>query len=288
MMSFLPIFAHSGQIVGPHDLLSAWQVMSPLTLMLLLAGYLYHRGAMRVWQRAGRGHGITEGQYRAFMGALVILAIALLSPLDTLSDVLFSAHMVQHVLLMLVAAPLLAISDALYAITWALPRHTARSIGQWQARHKKVRHILRFLIRPISAWLIFVFALWLWHLPIIYEAALNNELIHEVEHGSFVFAAYLFWWVISQQRHTLNYSVNVILMFMTMLQGAALGMLLVFSSHPWYSAYEEVTRLWGLIPLHDQQLAGLIMWLTGGFVYTACAAFYLWKWLNAMDQVATG
>ncbi|MAU11883.1 MAG: cytochrome C oxidase assembly protein [Anaerolineaceae bacterium] len=282
--SLFPILAHSQQPLAPHDLWSAWQIVYPLTIVLLLSAWVYHRGALLVWRRAGRGHGIQSRQYLAFMSGLFAVAVALLTPLDALSDVLFSAHMVQHILLILVAAPLLAFGNAPYALMWALPRRAAQQISQWLLKSSIVKSNLQFLAHPTTAWTIFVIPFWLWHLPTFYQAALQNDFIHDLEHACFLLTAYFFWWVVLQHHSRMQFGINTVLLFMTMMQGAALGMLLVFSSRPWYGFYSDVSDRWGLAPLHDQQLAGLVMWLTGGIFYTLMSAIYIWKWLKTMDR----
>jgi cytochrome c oxidase assembly factor CtaG len=118
------------------------------------------------------------------------------SPLDVLSSVLFSAHMVQHMLLILVAVPLLAYRSFPLVTLWALPRRWSHSIAQAWKRTLWLRQVWHLLSRPSSAWLLFAVSLWIWHAPLLYQAALNNQMIHSLEHIGFLLTAILFWWVL--------------------------------------------------------------------------------------------
>src|SRR5581483_7510554 len=123
------VFAHPGQPLAPHDLWTAWNIDLTLLIPLALAAWVYLWGMRNVWQRAGVGRGISVQRGLCFLGASLALVVALVSPLDALSGVLFSAHMVQHLILILVAAPLLVLCDFPLALLWALPRRWAQVLG---------------------------------------------------------------------------------------------------------------------------------------------------------------
>lgn len=273
-----------------------WEPSLVIGLLLTAAGYGW--GVYRLWQRAGVGRGLRRGQVLAYAGALVGLILALMSPLATSSHVLFSAHMVQHIVLINLVAPLLVLADPGYAWLWAAPRGWRRGLARgWRRRHR-LRAAVHGITSPLAVWVIFALSLWVWHIPRFYQAALINPLIHELEHLSFLGAAILFWWRILDlpragrtagrpSRHTVSaaaYGTGIAMSFTTMLHSGMLGALITFSPTPWYPNYITNTAAWGIGPLADQQLAGVIMWVPGGMVYLAVTVLLLAAWLRRMEQ----
>jgi putative membrane protein len=276
---------HPGQPLAPHDLWGAWN-LDPLVLTGLLLAAL----AFRYGFGHGRARPIDRRRARYFAGALVVLAIALLSPLDALSGALASAHMVQHLLLVLVAAPLLALSAPGATLLRGLPGRLRRDLGRWRRRLRLTRARTGALRHPGTVWLLHVGALWFWHAAGPYDAALGNEIVHAVEHASFLITGVLFWnVVVASRRHPatstggMSPGFGVLLLFATAMQGVFLSALLTFAGTPWYDAYAETTRAWGLEPLADQQLAGVLMWIPGGVVYVIAALALLAWWINGSE-----
>ncbi len=271
----------------PTTINAGWSWDGGVLLALEVLVGLYALGLFRLWLHAGRGRGIPVWRVGAFAGAVIALFVALISPIDTLSDVLFSAHMIQHLILMLIAAPLLVFSDLPVALLWALPRRAAHVTG---LNLRYLRGIWRVLTQPPSAWAIFALTLWVWHFPAFYEAALHNNLIHFAEHVCFVSAAALFWWVLIKPstRKQVQYGVNVLYLFTTAVQSGALGGLLTFSTAPWYASYATSAAAGSLTPLGDQQLAGLIMWLPANVLFLLLASAYFIAWMNALEHAIPG
>jgi putative membrane protein len=280
------MFANSGGLLLPHDLWKAWTFEPSILILIAITVLIYLWGMYNVWQRAGIGHGITARQWMSFVGAILVLVLTLMSPLDALSDALFSAHMVQHLMLMLVAAPLLVISDFQFALLWALPRHRAQRLGSGFNQSRPASSVWRVLNRPVVVWLLFTIAMWLWHVPLFYEAALRDETIHTMEHLTFLITAMLFWWVLLKHNRPdhVHYAMTVPFLFLTLLQSGILGALMTFSSQPWYPYYAASVANWGLTTLQDQQLAGLMMWMPGGFVFTLLTIAYFAAWLHALEK----
>jgi len=277
---------HGEPPLSPHDLWSAWNIEPSILIPIALTALIYSWGMRNVWQRAGAGHGINKRHYSSFLGALLALFVAFVSPLDALSDVLFSAHMVQHLILILVAAPLLVMSDFPLAFLWALPRYWAQRLGHRLKQSQTLSRTWQVLSSPVFAWLLFAIAFWVWHASTLYEAALQNEAIHTLEHLGYLITAMLFWWVLlkpTRQKH-LHYGMAIPYLFTTILHSGILGALMTFTSRPWYPYYVSLVTLWGITPLQDQQLAGLIMWLPGGFVFTLLTIGYFAAWLRALEQ----
>lgn len=277
--------AHTGPPPAPGGMWSSWNVEPLLIVALVLGGWAYAVGVRLLWSRAGAGGGIACWRVACFAGGMFTLAVALISPLDGLSAALFSAHMAQHMLLILVAAPLLVLGAPGTALLWALPLDGRRGVGHWWQRRRALRALWHGGTRLDVAWAIAAAALWVWHAPAFYQAALRSEPVHVLEHTSFLLTSCLFWWALLRRgaHRRVNYGAGVVAVFAMALQGGALGALLTFSATPWYPAYAAHTAAYGLTALDDQQLAGLIMWIPAGVGYllAACALFV--AWLNAVE-----
>jgi putative membrane protein len=261
--------AHPGRAIEPHDLWSAF-TLSPMVIVgLLLAVCVYARGVRTLWHAAGRGRGITAWRVAAYYVGLILAAVALLSPIDALGEALFSGHMVQHMLLVVAAAPCLTLGDPLTATLWALPLRARRSLGLAWRRARLPRALWRQLRRPVVLWVLHVGALWLWHLPTFYDAALRDGAVHVLEHATFLLTALLFWLPLADPhpRRRLGAGVATLYLFTAALQCTLLGALITFAPRPWYFGHLGTTAAWGLSPLEDQQLAGLIMWIPAGLSY---------------------
>jgi putative membrane protein len=270
--------ADGGLPVGPAETWQAWNWDPVLLLNLAVLWWLYGRGLARLWSRAGVGHGVSAGRPFAFLGGLATVFAALVSPLDPLSGQLASAHMVQHLLLMMVAAPLFVMGAPSQVLTRGLSPHWQRAAASW--RRNLRCGWFRVLWQPPFAWTVYAAVMWLWHLPSLYEAALPHPIVHDAQHLSFFGAACLFWRPLLDpiRRQRLHPVPAVFYLFTTSLQASALGIFLALSPQPWYSAFRGTTAVWGFTPLEDQQLAGLIMWMPACLVYAlaAMAVFGLW------------
>ncbi len=272
--------------ITPHNFWQSWNFELLVLLPLVISALIYFWGTRNIWGRAGTARGIRRHHYTSFFGALLALIVAFVSPLDALSEVLFSAHMVQHMILLLIAAPLLVLSEFPLAFVWALPRYSAQGFGSRWNQSPVLSRIWQALRSPILAWVLFTVAFWIWHASSLYEAALQSEVIHSLEHITFLTTAMLFWWVLlkpSRQKHR-HYGIAIPYLFTTILQSGILGALMTFSSQPWYPYYSSLVAPWGLTPLQDQQLAGLIMWIPGGAVFTLLTIGYFAAWLHALEE----
>lgn len=266
-----PASARTGAPPAPPDIWASW-AWEPLTLAALaVVTVLYIRGLNAVWTRAGIGTGIKVWQAEAFLAGIAALLAALVSPLNALSSALFSAHMVQHLLLILVAAPLLVLGEPLRALAWAAPAPWRRTIGRG-LRTGPLRQSWLLLRGLAVAGILSVLALWIWHIPALYDAALRSEPVHALEHAGLLSTALLFWHVVAargKRRSRTGAAIAAVLAMAA--QGTMLGIALAFSSSPWYTPYADSTRLWHLTPVQDQQIAGLIMWIPAGAVYLGAA-----------------
>jgi putative membrane protein len=276
-----------------HGLVSAaahrW-TWEPITIALLvLSASFYAAGTHALWLRAGVGRGLHPWQAVSFTAGLLSLAIALLSPVAWLSEVLFSVHMTQHEILVLISAPLLVFGHPLIAVLWALPRSSRETWSRWSQR-RSVTSTWHVLTGPLVVFLLHALALWIWHVPSLYEAALRNSGIHAVEHLSFVITAALFWWGMVHGRYgRMAYGVSVLYVFLTAVHSSVLGALMTIAPGVLYPTYAATGAAWQVDALEDQQLAGLLMWVPSGLVFIVLGLALFAAWLGESDKrVALG
>jgi putative membrane protein len=274
---FLPLLAgaHEGGPLQPDDLWTAWELDPGVVIPIVLSAYLYFRGA-------SAARGVSAARQFYFWAGLAVLAVALVSPLHPLGEVLFSAHMAQHEILMLVAAPLLVVSRPLIPLLWGLPSGWRRPVGKW-SRSSPVQKFWSLISDPLSAWWIHAVALWTWHVPALFQATLRSEWIHTAQHLSFFLSALLFWESLVEARGRMGQSVFYV--FTTALHTGILGALLTFAPVVLYPAYNATTRPWGLTPLEDQQVGGLIMWVPAGVVYLGAGLMMFATWLRESEAL---
>ena len=272
---------HGTAPLAPPGLWRAWSWEPCIVLPLALSAGLYAVGTRALWRSAGAGRGVGRDEVALFALGWGALALALVSPLHRLGEALFAAHMAQHELLMAVAAPLLVLGRPLVPFVWALPPAWRRVAGSWTSG-RGFRAGWEALTHPATAWTLHAAAIWLWHLPSLYEATLGSELVHALQHASFLGTALLFWWSVVRRTAAtgrVGTPIAVLALFTTALHTTLLGALLTFSRRVWYPIYDASTAAWGLTPLEDQQLAGLIMWVPAGVAYTVAALALLGTWL---------
>ncbi|MGE3538729.1 MAG: cytochrome c oxidase assembly protein [Candidatus Tectimicrobiota bacterium] len=283
------IQAHSVQTPARAALEWSWSWEPGALVPLLLFAWLYGCGLYRLWSHAGIGHGARPWQVAAFVGGWAALSLALLSPLDQLSTHLFAAHMLQHTILMLLAAPLLVLSQPLLPCLWGFPLTWRRRLGRCWRQWSAARTVWHLLTEPGVAWTLQAVFLWGWHMPALYQAALRSTAVHALQHLSFVVGALLFWWALCSGKHGhTGYGIGVLALFTTGLHSSLLGALLTLAPRPWYAAYTTTTLTWGLGPLQDQQLAGLIMWIPSGLFYTIAGLTFLGVWLQETRTTRNG
>lgn len=263
-------FAHEGIPPAPHDVWKAWTFEPTVVALLLISAGMFVAGMLKLRARAGRWPARFTPSALAFGVGWVVLAASLVSPLHALGSALFSAHMAQHELIMVLAAPLLIAARPLVPALWSLPE----SGRQWTRRFIRAgpfRSFWRFISRPLVAWVMHGVAIWVWHIPRFYGLAVESELAHAAQHASFFGTALLFWWTVLPVSPSNRNATSLFSVFGTALHTGVLGALLTFSDASWYPVYGGATEAWGLSPLEDQQLGGLIMWIPGGLTYLIVA-----------------
>jgi putative membrane protein len=261
----------------PQD--AGWSADLLVLIPLTLAAGLYGLGLVRLWRRAGIGRGVPIWRALMFGLGLAILALALLSPLDSAGEASFAMHMAQHMLLIVVAAPLLALAQSGPVLLMALPAGMRRPIAS-------ARHLRRIFATVPAATLLHGVTIWLWHVPGPYEAALADDLVHYLEHLSMLATAVLFWWAAcaGRSRPPLGHGAGVAAMFVTMVHTGLLGILITLAPAPLYATYAAAEPFLGLSALEDQQVAGMIMLLPGGIAYVTGGLALLAAWLGAISH----
>jgi cytochrome c oxidase assembly factor CtaG len=283
MLAVYPISVCSLAAFVSTGLLSIWSVpwswepaiVIPLALMLGIYGAgALRRGSLRTlrWRHA------------SFAAGWLTLFLALTSPIHELGEQLFSAHMLQHEIMILISAPLISASHPGATCLWALaPRHRVH-VGGWVHTVEKSAFV-RLFTSALSAWLLETIALWVWHIPALYDATLSSDWIHAAQHLSFFLTAVLFWSALyGVGRSIMSYGAGTFYVFGAAAQCSALGALLTFSSVLWYPAYATTTTRWGLTPLQDQQLGGVIMWVPSSIVFIIIGLTLFARWISESDR----
>ncbi|MFC7332507.1 cytochrome c oxidase assembly protein [Rhodocista pekingensis] len=266
--------AHPGTPwIGPNELPYAW-TLDPVSLLpLALAWWLFGRGL-------ARRPSVGRSRAAAYAAGTAWLLLALVWPLDAWGETLFSAHMAQHLVLTVVAPPLLLLARPAGPVLAGLPTATLRRRGARGLR--AVRRGLEPLLRPGPAALVHGLALWLWHAPVAFDAALADDWLHRAEHLSFFATALLFWAMVLRAPRLGGMAPVAAAgaLLLTLMHSGLLGMLIAFAPVPLYAWYGPRTAAWGLTPLEDQQLAGLVMWVPAGFAYMGAGLWLLAGWMN--------
>lgn len=279
---------HAGATVDGSSPL-AWNFGPEVVVPIVVAALAYGFGLARLWTRAGVGRGVHPARAASFAAGLAILVLALMSPLDTAAGQVFSLHMVQHLLLILCAPPLLVLGAPEVPLLWALPARRRRRFARFErAVGPRVSH------RQTTPGALFVVilatgVLWAWHVPLLYDLAVRNPLLHWVEHLSFLVTAMMFWTMVLRLRpggHAGN-GLRILYVFATALQGSLLGALITLAGRPLYMSHLRSAPAWGLDPLTDQQIAGLIMWVPPAALYLCVIGYLLTRWLRGTGEHRT-
>jgi putative membrane protein len=266
--------AHGSEMHGDQP---SWTWDPWIVTPLLMLGLAYLVGSLSLWFRSVPTRRALRAYHAlAFFGGWLTLAGALVSPLHWLGEHLFTFHMIEHEILMAVSAPLLVLARPIGALLWSLPRRSRGLVGRW-LRRPAVRLMWRWLTTARNATLIHGGAIWAWHAPAFFDAALGNVVFHRLQHLSFLATAVLFWWSVLRRS---NAGVAAWHLFVTMLHTSVLGALMALAPRVLYEAQTAAAADWGLTPLEDQQLAGIIMWVPAGTVYAGAVLALTIVWIR--------
>ena len=260
--------------VAPTFWLTQWNLDPSILIAtaLIMGIYLYAVGLLRRPYKLIDG--VTRRQVIFFYLGVLVIFFALVSPLDAIGDrYLFSVHMVQHLFLTMVGAPLLLIG-------------TPGVLLKPLIRPRPIFLLAKFLTHPFMAFFLFNADFWLWHIPALYDATLTHEGIHILEHITFIVFGVISWWPVfsplSEDLPPLSTGGQVLYLFFSGMPVVALGAGLTFAG-PLYAPYLEVPRLWGLSAATDQQLGGLIMWVPGNIIYIIIVSILFIRWMQKQE-----
>lgn len=279
--------ADRGELTVP-DSLGDLVVKSCVLAVLVVLASVYTRG-WRALRR--RGHGTITREWRlvVYLAGLGVIGLALLSPIDALADAWFSAHMLQHLLLTMVAAPLLLLGNPLPPCLWGVPPRARHALGHPLTRPAPFRRMLAALTRLPVAWLIYVGFLWGWHLPLLYGAALEHEAVHILEHLTFFASSLIFWWPIVRPAPRLHPRLHpgfeILYLVAATAQNTALGAFLSLQERVVYRHYARSTP--AIDAISDQTLAGGILWING-HMYLLPILLLLWRFAQETDGPSPG
>ncbi len=263
----------------PHVEPPGWTWDPWITGPLVLAALLFWTGWRRLSRRSQGGRRLLRRRAWLFATALAVTAAALVSPLHEAGERSFAAHMFEHELLMLAAAPLLVAARPLAIMLWAFAPAGRQMLGRLGAPGP-LRSIWRALTAPLTATLLQTAALWLWHAPALFDRALASDGWHLAQHLSFLVSALLFWSAMLSRRTAAGMA--ALCLVATSIVSGTLGALMAFSTSPWYAGYARLGMApFGLSAAEDQQLAGLLMWVPGGLVHAGAAWLILHRLLRS-------
>jgi len=277
-----PAAAHGPAPTEPptlQNLLFGW-TFEPLPTLAILVALAWWTWAVRRVDALHPANPVPRRRSVAFAGGMLAIAFALLSGIDQYDTTLFSIHMVQHVLLTLVAAPLIALSAP---VTLMLRVASPATRKRWilPVLHSRV---LRFLAFPVVAWLLFAAAMWVSHFSPLFDAALENPFIHDVEHVIYLATALLFWWpavALDPAPWRMSHPARALYVFLQMTQNTFLSVVILNAQTVLYPHYATVQRTWGPTPLEDQQIAAAFMWVIGDMLFLAASFAILVGWSRA-------
>ncbi|MCB0215750.1 MAG: cytochrome c oxidase assembly protein [Chloroflexi bacterium] len=286
-----PVLAHVGT---SHGLTLArwwahWELRPELLVPVLGLGLLYGLGWWRLRRRSG-ADAVSAWRLTAYGLGLGLILVALLSGIDALGEQLFLMHMVQHLLLMMGAAPLLLLANPLPVLVWGLPARLRRAATRPLRRGAAPRRLLAALATPQVSLVAYIGLFWLWHVPAAYDAALTQPLVHDLEHVSFFGTAMLFWWHVVGAAPRLHGAVTVsrrlVMLLVAFAFNEILAVAISFAAAPIYPYYAAQARSQGISVMDDQMIGGAIMWIPGGMMYGLAAILLIAGMLDRESRAA--
>jgi len=273
---------------GVHDGQSVWERWNAdpeLLIPVSLLTALYLRGVW-VWRDRSREH--AHWRTASYLAGMAILVAAIESPLDALAEHHFSIHMIQHELLMMFVAPLILIGAPTTPVLRGLPRALRRRLVRPLASSATVYAVYRLVTHPLVTLVVFTAILWAWHLaPGWYDAAVEHDALHQLQHLSFTFGAVLLWWnVIDPKplRSRMGYVTRMGFLVVASTPKSFLGALIVFAEQPLYDFYAEVEPILALTPIEDQELGGMLMWVPSQMMFLVAVGLVFAVWAHKSEQ----
>jgi putative membrane protein len=275
-----PVLAHGRVPAEPPTLLGlvfGW-TLEPAVLLPLLAAAVAWIWIVRRIDRSHPANPVPVRRSAAFLGGLAVIAVALMSGIDTYDTTLFSVHMVQHLLLTLVAAPLIALGAPITTLL-RVATPNVRGTVILPILHSRLLRVVSF---PVVAWLVFAGVMWGTHFSPIFDRSLEDPLVHDLEHALYLGAGLLFWWPavgLDPSPWRMPHPVRAMYVLLQMPQNTFLAVTILNSPAPLYSHYATLVRSWGLSALEDQKIAGGLMWIGGDILFVAAMAGVIAGWM---------
>ena len=285
-MSLLqPIPAHGPLPPEPSLAAALYWSSPPFVTLVVAVGLIAWFAALRRIRRDHPSNPVPASRTLSLLGAALLLLIALQSVVERYDTTLFSVHMVQHLLLLFpIPILLLRAAPVTLLLRVASPRWRARLLALLQSR------TVGAASHPLIAWILLALVMWATHLSPLFDAALENPLLHDVEHLLYLTAALLFWAPVASLdpvRHRLSRPAALVYLFTQMPQNSFLGVAIMWSPRVLYPHYGSLNRSWGPTPLDDQQLAGALMWLAGDALFLLAIFAVLAAWMRAEERPAS-
>jgi cytochrome c oxidase assembly factor CtaG len=277
-LSAFQALAHGGE---SHERMG-WTFDPWILAPLLVLALLYLSGTVRLRLRRGKHvRAVRAGWF--FWSGLAVLVLALVSPIHELGEHLFTIHMIEHELVVAVAAPLLVLARPAALLLWGLPAAARRHVGAVMGSRVS-RGLWRILTAPAVVTSLHGLAIWVWHYPPLFDATVTDITMHRLQHLSFFGTAILFWWALIWRA---DRGAAAWHQFVTMLHTSILGALIALVPTVLYRVQTQYASEWQMTPLEDQQLAGIIMWVPGGIIYAGAALWFLKTWIRDASRGGT-
>jgi cytochrome c oxidase assembly factor CtaG len=281
--------AHGGYVPNPPDLgtlVFGWSFDPLIWLPAIVALVLWKLGVSAA-NRAHPAHPVSRRRTAYWVAGVLVIVFALDSGFALYDTTLFSMHMIQHLLLTLIGPPLLLLAGP---ITLLLQASSPRTRQRWVLPFLHAR-VVRVISHPVVAWILFAVVMWGSHFSPLFDAALENDWAHRLEHALYVASALLFWWPVvgpDPSPWKLRPPVRVLYVGLQMPQSTFLAVAIFMATTPLYHHYATSGRTWGPTALADQQLAGGIMWVGGNLVFMVLVMLFVWVWMQDDERRAVG
>ena len=270
-------YAHGGINEGQNPW-TAWNVNPLPTLLLLIAANLYLTGLSR-WERPS--HPVSRWQRASFFLGLLVLFLALQTPIEAIAEHMFSFHQLQHIMLRMFGPLLILLGAPLTPMLRGLPPWVLKSVVRPVVGDRRARRAYEILTNPVLTTILFLSVLFLWQVPGAHNAALRNPALHEFMHFTMLSSGFLFWWLVvdpKPHRSRMHYGLRVLYLGLIVIPNTLLGAAITFTDHVIYSAYAEVEQPFSISLMTDQQIGGTILWVPGDMMSVIVAGIVMIMW----------
>ncbi len=268
------------------DFLTAWSIGGPQFVIVVFLAVGYFVGMLRLQFRSS-WQAIPRRKVAYGVAGFATLFFAIAGPPEAFSDEMFFAHMVQHILIAMVASVLLLASSPMAAFLWSMPERVRAGLGPTLSERGWLRRINALVTQPKFALPAFVVTLWVWHIPELYALAVENEAVHLAMHLSMLTTSILFWWPIigpPPVRSPLSDPQRIIYLILVVSPTALLAAIITLSNSVIYAPYVDTPHHFSLTPFEDQRIGGLLMWIPGNVVYLATLTTLFLRWFSNEDR----